>query len=428
MADLLDFAPVRVFTSNAAPGAGYIARFYQSGTTTPVTVYSDLALNTAWGSSVTADAEGVFPAVFSAGGAIKATIETPAGAVVATIDPVQSIAGGAAAAETITFTPTVDLPFTNVQDAIEGAATTAATGFTPFGLGVTGSVALIANLDATNIASGQSYRFDATTTGTFPTGVAAADTGAVELVRETSGSAWMRLYHDTTDRLFTRRMNASTWGAWREEITANIGATEGDIIYRTSTAWTRLAKGTASQILAMNSGATAPEWITNPSPVKAWVNFNGVPQTGTYSRSGNTVTVTITGHGMSTGMVANLDFTTGTATDGSYTVTVTNANTFTITDTASGATSGNVTMNNYIRASLNVTSITDSGVGRYTVNITSAISDARYAALSTAGDAAENRLAAQTTDMTTTTFKIYVINHGNGIFTDADFVSATVIR
>lgn len=262
MADLLDFAPVRVFTSNAAPGAGYIARFYQSGTTTPVTVYSDLALNTALGSSVTADAEGVFPAVFSAGGAIKATIETPAGAVVTTVDPVQSVAGGAAAAETVTFTPTVDLPFTNVQAAIEGAAASAASGFTPFGLGVTGSVELLANLDATNIATGQ-YRFDGTTTGTYPTGVSASDTGAVQLVRETSGSAWMVLYHDTTDRTFYRRMASSTWGTWRELLHVNIGATEGDIIYRGASAWTRLAKGTAGQSLRMNSGATAPEWGSN---------------------------------------------------------------------------------------------------------------------------------------------------------------------
>ena len=282
MADLLDFAPVRVFTSNAAPGAGYIARFYQSGTTTPVTVYSDLALNTAWGSSVTADAEGVFPAVFSAGGAIKATIETPAGAVVATIDPVQSIAGGAAAAEAITFTPTVDLPFTNVQDAIEGAATTAATGFTPFGLGVTGSVAVLANLDATNIASGQ-YRFDNTTTGTFPTGVAAADTGAVELVRETSGSAWMRLYHDTSNLVFERRMNASAWGAWREIISVPQGAAEGDIIYRTASDWVRLAKGAAGQILQMNSAGTAPQWANNPAigVGQTWQDVNASRTTGT---------------------------------------------------------------------------------------------------------------------------------------------------
>lgn len=66
MADLLDFAPVRVFTSNAEPGAGYIARFFQSGTTTPVTVFTDASLATALGTSVTANAEGV-PGCFFGG-------------------------------------------------------------------------------------------------------------------------------------------------------------------------------------------------------------------------------------------------------------------------------------------------------------------------------------------------------------------------
>ncbi len=37
---------------------------------------------------------------------------------------------------------------------------------------------------------------------------------------------------------------------------------EGDIMYRDSSGWTRLAKGTASQTLKMNAGATAPEWVT----------------------------------------------------------------------------------------------------------------------------------------------------------------------
>jgi hypothetical protein len=34
----------------------------------------------------------------------------------------------------------------------------------------------------------------------------------------------------------------------------------GDILYRGTTEWERLGKGTASQVLTMNSGATAPEW------------------------------------------------------------------------------------------------------------------------------------------------------------------------
>ena len=39
--------------------------------------------------------------------------------------------------------------------------------------------------------------------------------------------------------------------------------TEGDIIYRGASADSRLAKGTAGQVLKMNSGATAPEWGTD---------------------------------------------------------------------------------------------------------------------------------------------------------------------
>jgi len=69
----------------------------------------------------------------------------------------------------------------------------------------------------------------------------------------------------------------------------------------------------------------------------------GGATSGTYSRTGTLVTVTMAAHTLTTGDHAVLDFTTGTATDGGYTVTVVDANTFTVTDTASGATSGDVT-------------------------------------------------------------------------------------
>ena len=42
----------------------------------------------------------------------------------------------------------------------------------------------------------------------------------------------------------------------------SILTTQGDILYRDGSGLQRLAKGTASQQLAMNSGANAPEWIT----------------------------------------------------------------------------------------------------------------------------------------------------------------------
>jgi hypothetical protein len=59
----------------------------------------------------------------------------------------------------------------------------------------------------------------------------------------------------------------------------------------------------------------------------------------TYGRSGNTVTVTKTAHGLSTGDVIGIHFENGTggaATDGTYTITRTGADTFTLTDINSG--------------------------------------------------------------------------------------------
>ena len=35
---------------------------------------------------------------------------------------------------------------------------------------------------------------------------------------------------------------------------------QGDVLYHNGTTWARLAKGTADQVLSMNTGATAPEW------------------------------------------------------------------------------------------------------------------------------------------------------------------------
>ena len=66
-------------------------------------------------------------------------------------------------------------------------------------------------------------------------------------------------------------------------------------------------------------------------------------QSGTYSRSGTTVTVTKNSHGCQNGDVIYADFISGSGTDGYYTVANVAANTFEITDTASGTTSGNVT-------------------------------------------------------------------------------------
>jgi len=71
---------------------------------------------------------------------------------------------------------------------------------------------------------------------------------------------------------------------------------------------------------------------------------NNVSQSGTYDIPGSTTcTVTIANHGLTTGDRVFLDFTSGSAQDDAYTVTVTSPSAFTVT-TASLTTSGNVTM------------------------------------------------------------------------------------
>ena len=69
--------------------------------------------------------------------------------------------------------------------------------------------------------------------------------------------------------------------------------------------------------------------------------------TATYGRSGTTVTITQSAHGLTTGQVIGIDFaagTGGTATNGNYTVTVTNSSTFTVTDINSGTITASPTL------------------------------------------------------------------------------------
>ena len=79
----------------------------------------------------------------------------------------------------------------------------------------------------------------------------------------------------------------------------------------------------------------------------------GFTKTGTYSQSGTTVTISITNHGVAIGDVLTIDYTTGSATDGTFTVASSaDQNSFTVTAAASATNSGNV-------------SITLSGAGQF---------------------------------------------------------------
>lgn len=218
MADLLNWNVNRALDLNGSLAPGAKAFFYIAGTNNPRTVYSDPGLTVPHPSPLVADAEGVFPPVYATG-ATKVLV-TDADGVTLTgypVDPCVRVPATWSAASAVSFNPTPELPETNVQAAIESAAASAAAGFIPFGLGVTGSTAVIANLDATNVASG-TYRFDASSTGTFPDGVTAASLGVVEIIRETAAEAHMVLRTRGAAYTWRRVLTGSAWGEWQFDV------------------------------------------------------------------------------------------------------------------------------------------------------------------------------------------------------------------
>lgn len=176
----------------------------------------------------------------------------------------------------------------------------------------------------------------------------------------------------------------------------------------------------------MNAQGSAPMFAC-----RAWCNFNAMPLSGTYAQSGTLITITMTAHGMSAGQIVNLDFTTGTAVDGSFAVTsVVDANTFTVTAGAALTTSGNVTRNLFIRASGNVSSVTDNGVGDYTINFTTAMSDANYSLVALGTADSGGLIAASkesTTPRTPSSVRIVTVN-SSATAQDSILVSASIFR
>ena len=126
MANIILFTLGRELDANGITVPGAKAYFYEAGTTTPLPVYTDDTATTLHPSPLVADAGGLFAAVYTTGSSAKAVITKADDTALRTIDPCPLIAASGVGASSITFSPTVDIPATNVQDAIEAAAATAA--------------------------------------------------------------------------------------------------------------------------------------------------------------------------------------------------------------------------------------------------------------------------------------------------------------
>jgi hypothetical protein len=114
---------------------------------------------------------------------------------------------------------------------------------------------------------------------------------------------------------------------------AKLSATAGTFSTKTSSSFSRDAGNIARIVTSTAHGLRTGNIIT----------VSGFSyRTGTYSQSGTTVTVTITGHGLSNGALVTLDFTSGDAVDGTFPISSVTANTFQVSVVNSATSSGNV--------------------------------------------------------------------------------------
>lgn len=138
------------------------------------------------------------------------------------------------------------------------------------------------------------------TSGAVTIGINSATTsvaGAVQLSDSTSTTSSVLASTPTATKAAYDLANTANTTA-NAAIPATTVTTAGDIIYRNATVPTRLGIGTAGQVLAVNSGATAPEWKTIPAGGKVLQVVQGTTQTAasttsaSYSDTNLTATIT----------------------------------------------------------------------------------------------------------------------------------------
>jgi hypothetical protein len=187
--------------------------------------------------------------------------------------------------------------------------------------------------------------------------------------------------------------NATVWPVGAQPSTTNAEIVRVTNISTDTLTITRAQESTAArsivvgdQIAATITAKTLTDVEAMASATIKWVTFDGTSAANlacTYSRTGTTVTVSSTAHGHLVGHVVFIDFTSGGALDGQYTiVTVPDANSYTVTTVASGAIAGGSTMNELRRTiadSDGVHSVSFVNTSTFYVNFSAAFPSADYA-------------------------------------------------
>lgn len=212
-----------------------------------------------------------------------------------------------------------------------------------------------------------------------------------------------------------------------------------------------VSSGVATLDNAVVSAAKLDGAQTGSAPVygvRAWATFDSVTNSnvsGTYSRSGTTVTITVTGHGLIVGNLIFIDYTAGVGTvapDGMYLVnSVVDANTFTVISAASvsGTNTGTVVLKRQtILASGNVSCVSASRSnptippsssttaldGYYVVNFSTAMSNANF---SISGSGGEGYVVLTAYPYNAQSSEVFVFNAATNAPIDSTYNSVIVI-
>jgi hypothetical protein len=148
-------------------------------------------------------------------------------------------------------------------------------------------------------------------------------------------------------------VNVNTTETWQSHFTSRSWTTPQDQITAGYTYYAMPSQTTASYEEEFDAGALVAGTkvsatltstaIAGSTTITPSLRVRGTTSnSGTYSQSATTITVTSTAHGLAVGDYVYLDFTSGTATDATYVVATSAANTFTVTSATSATTSGNV--------------------------------------------------------------------------------------
>ena len=109
----------RQLDANGDAVSGAKANVYETGTTTPVTVYTNTGLSIAHANPIVSDGNGYFAQAFYGGStALKVVVTDSADATLVTYDPVPLVSLSTTAASDVTHSPTTENTATDVQTAL----------------------------------------------------------------------------------------------------------------------------------------------------------------------------------------------------------------------------------------------------------------------------------------------------------------------